>query len=123
MQQESLFHEDIYDAIKTAVMVLGGNKKVGADLWPKLLVNKAGEKLSNCLNPLRPEKLDLEEYLFIRKEARKQGCHAIAEYVSAETGYKCEPVEPEDEKAKLQRDFITAQKSMQLIISQMEKFQ
>lgn len=121
MQQEQLFHEDIYDAIKTAVMALGGAKKVGSELWPKLRVDKAGEKLNNCLNPLRPEKLDLEEYLHIRKKAREIGCHAIAEFVSQETGYKSEPIEPEDEKAKLQRQFVQAQKQMQLIVNQMER--
>ena len=122
MHQEALFHEDIYEAIKTAVMSLGGNKKVGSELWPTLLVEKAGEKLSNCLNHLRPEKLSLEEYLYIRKEARRHGCHAIAEFVSAETGYKCEPIEPDDEKARLQREFIAAQKNIKTLINQMEKF-
>ncbi|MFK5950901.1 MAG: hypothetical protein QM500_19285, partial [Methylococcales bacterium] len=80
MEQLALYHEDIYEAIRTAIQALGGAKKVGSSLWPDKSPDKAGELLNNCLNVTRNEKLDPEQVLFISRESRKIGCHAIAEY-------------------------------------------
>lgn len=69
MQQDSLFHEDIYDALGTDIKHIGGAKKVGVMLWPEKSADKAGENLNNCLNRTRPEKLDPEQIMFIVREA------------------------------------------------------
>lgn len=109
MTQEPLFHEDIFEAIRTAVMSLGGMKKAGAMLWPDKPADKAGELMANCLNRTRPEKLDPEQVMLLARESRKLNCHAIAHYFNASTGYaEPIPVEPEDERARLQREYIAA---------------
>ena len=122
MQQESLFHEDIFDAIKTDIQRLGGNKKVGSMLWPKLSPEKAGEKLASCLNRARQEKLDPEEILFIKREAVRVGSLAIltyeAEFVSIHAPVI---IEPEDEKAKLQKDYIAAAETIARIANRIQK--
>jgi len=119
--QTPLFHEDIYAAIQTAVMALGGSKKVGAALWPDKPADKAGELLNNCINRTRPEKLDPEQVLYIAREARKAGCHAIADFTAADTGYKYIPIEPEDEKAELQRQVVSASQVLSDVISRLER--
>lgn len=47
MEQEKLFYDDIYDAIRSAVHHLKGAKHVGHMLWPEMSVDKAGERLLN----------------------------------------------------------------------------
>ncbi|MCG8434409.1 MAG: hypothetical protein MJA83_10295 [Gammaproteobacteria bacterium] len=123
MEQESLFIEDVYEALRVAVMALGGTKVVGTMLWGDKPADKAGELLANCLNRTRPEKLDPEQFIFLQREAKKVGCHAIPAFTNQDTGYAPPiPIEPEDEKAQLQRDYIAAVKLSQQIAKRMEKF-
>lgn len=122
MQQEPLFHEDIYEAIRTACMALGGMKRVGVMLKPDHSADKAGEWLNNCLNQTRPEKLDPEQIQFISREARKANCHAIATFQNSDAGYAPPiPIEPEDEKARLQREYIASVKAQQRITEKLER--
>jgi len=109
MEQEPLFVEDENEAIRHAIAALGGSKIVGHLIWPNLSPPNSGEKLANCLNPLRQEKLSVSEFLYIRREARKIGCHVIAAYENQDAGYAPpQPIEPADEAAELQRKFIEA---------------
>lgn len=122
MTQDPLFHEDVYEAIRTTVMALGGSKKVGAALKPDLPADKAGEWLANCLNRTRPEKLDPEQLLFLSREGRRVGCHAIAVFINADGGYAApQPVEPEDERALLQRQFVQAVEISKRIADRLEQ--
>lgn len=120
MEQSPLFHEDIYEALRTVVMALGGAKKVAGSLWPDKPADKAGELLNNCLNRTRNEKLDPEQVCFLLREGRKRGCHAAADFIGADAGYQVTPVEPEDEKAELQRQFIECEKALQNILLRLE---
>jgi hypothetical protein len=104
MTQQPLFHEDIYEALKTIGQAFGGSKKIGHYLWPKLPIDKAGEKWANCLNRTRAEKLDPEEVLMILKIGRQLGTHSGMQFISDHCGYKYEPIEPVDEHAALLRD-------------------
>jgi hypothetical protein len=102
------FFEDINDALKQAVKALGGNKKVGAKLWPELPIDTAGNKLGDCLNPDRREKLSPEQVVFILRLAREKGYHAAMQFIAFDTGYRAEPVDPLTQEAQLQRDFVAA---------------
>lgn len=110
-KQPALFHESINDALREVVMALGGTKKVGAMLRPQKLIDEAGRWVSDCLNVDRREKFDPEEVMFLLREARKAGCHTAINYIAADAGYSHPtPIEPEDEKAQLMREFIEATK-------------
>lgn len=104
--QIELIYEDIYEAIRADVMVIGGPKAVGSELWPTMKVNEASTRLNNCLNRTRPEKLDPEEVLHIKRLARKKGSYSIVHFEADEIGItRAEPIDPEDEIANLQREF------------------
>lgn len=106
MNQAALFHEDVYEALRTDIMAAGGMKKVGHALRPKLSVNAAGEWLSSTLNRSRAEKLDPEDVLFIKAMARAAGSLAAVAYDSSHLNLTMPtPIEPEDERAQLQREF------------------
>lgn len=87
MTQQPLFVEDIYDALRHAIGALGGAKIVGHQLWPHMNPAKAGEKLNDCLNRDRPQKLDPEEIQMISRLAGQAGCHTVAHFQATDAGY------------------------------------
>jgi len=122
MHQDSLFHEDIFDAVKTDVMAIGGAKKVGAMLWPEKSADKAGEHLSNCLNRLRAEKLDIEQVMFIARQAREVGSHATMTFFASDCGFSVpQPVDPADERAELQRQVVAAAADFKTLVARLER--
>jgi hypothetical protein len=122
MNQASLFHEDIWQALRDCVTVLGGSKRVGLLLRPELDAQTAGRWLLDCLNPERKEKLCVEQVLLILREARKAGCHAGMSFINRDAGYADpQPIEPEDERAALQRAFVEQSKQMQVLFAKMQR--
>lgn len=121
MNQEELFHEDIYSAFRTDVQKCGGFKVVGSLLWPTMDVTKAGERLSQCLTADRPEKLSLAEIQFIKKMAKKKNSFAYITFDMEDVGMtKPQPIEPEDERAQLQKAFTESVKVQAQILKRME---
>jgi hypothetical protein len=120
--QPSLFHEDIWQALRDCVSALGGSKKVGILLRPELDAQTAGRWLLDCLNPERKDKLCAEQILLILRESRKIGCHAGLTFINRDAGYADpQPIEPEDERAALQRRFLEGLGQLQQIASRMER--
>lgn len=105
----SLFHESANGALDEAIKACGGYKVVGGKLKPELSADAAGKWLNRCANSSAPERLDPDQLLFVCKEARRVGCHSLINYLLREAGYAdAQPIEPEDERARLQREFINA---------------
>ena len=101
--QTPLWHECIEDAVGTAVLALGGFKKVAAMLWPSLAESKsetAYSRLKHCLNPEKAEKLSLDEFLLIARRAREVGEHSIARRFGYEAGYECAPLDAEESERR-----------------------
>jgi len=106
---DRLFCEDINEALREVVGALGGAKKVGALMWPEKTVEQAQALLLACLNTERKEHLTPEQTMFLLRRAREANCHVAMRFLCAQAGYADPvPVEPEDERAKLQREFIAA---------------
>lgn len=83
--------------------------------------DRAARWLANALDDARPEKLEVEDIFWILRECRKKGYHAPAEYIGSDIGYQVNPVEPEDEYAALQRQFIESTNMQRTILERMEK--
>jgi hypothetical protein len=121
-QQIPLFVEDYSEAIRATIQALGGFKRIGAELKPDMAVDAAGRWLSDCCNPDKREKLAPSELAYIRKRARAEGVHILVAYELREAGYaEPQPLEPQDERAALMRDFIKAQQGMASIVARMER--
>lgn len=99
---------DHHDMLLELVRALGGPKEVGAWLRPELPVEQAAQWVRDCINAHRREKFDLAQVITLLARARKQGYHDAIAYLNAECGYRVEPIEPEDERARLQREFVDA---------------
>jgi len=117
-----LFYESFNDALDACVKACGGAKVVACQLWPDKTPDAAHRLLLACLNEDRVEKLGPDQVLFILRLGRERGFHGAMNVIARETGYADPmPIEPEDEKARLQREFIEAQKAMQKLADRMER--
>lgn len=122
MTQEALFYESLPDALRNVIQNMGGTKAVAVRLWPEKTPEAAARTLLDSLNESRPEKLSPEQVLWLLAEGRKVGCHAAMNYLARETGYADpQPIEPDDEKARLQREYIEATKVMTKLAERMER--
>ena len=117
-----LFFDGIEDALREVVRALGGPKVVGAKLWPEIEPDKAGRRLADCMNDSRREVLSPAQVLMILRLGRQCGAHAAINYIARECGYADPaPIEPEDEIARLQREFVEATKQLGALAVQIEK--
>ncbi len=122
--QMALMHETINDAVREAIQACGGFKRVGPMLWPERPVDEASNRLRDCLNPDRRDRLTPEQLLFVLRLARQSGCHAAATFLMAECGYAPPvPVDPEDQLARQEREFVEATKALQKLAAQMVETQ
>lgn len=122
--QPRLFIDSLNEAVRQTALRLGP-KEVAAKLWPAKALKDpiaAMRYLDDCLNPDRPHKLDGDEILVIAKMGRAQGIHLIAAHISEVLDYAPpQPVEPEDKKAALQREFIEAARSFSTVFEQVKR--
>jgi hypothetical protein len=122
MNQEPLFCEDINDAIRATVLAVGGIKKVSADLWPTSTPDAAASRLRDCMNHDRRERLSPEELLAIAKVGREAGCHTLMAFICGDCGYGAPVVvDPQDERAELQREFVAGVSRLEQIAKRIER--
>jgi hypothetical protein len=106
MEQIRLLVDSLNDAVRDTVRILGV-KKIAKELWPAKGEEAAARYLNDCLNPDRAHELSGPEILLIARRGKEVGCYLITAFINADTGFAPPvPVDPEDEKAELQRRFI-----------------
>ena len=88
---------------------------------PSLSADQAGRWLAQCLDASRPEKLALEEVVWLLKQGRLRGCHVAASFFMRSAGYKDpEPMDAETELQRLQREFVDATQMIGAIGNRMQ---
>ena len=118
----ALFHDSLNDALREGISACGGLKVVGRTLWPEKDPDIAGRALADCLNDSKREKLSPEQLILVLRMARAKGCHAGMLFIAQALGYADpQPIEPEDERAALQREFIEASKHMARLAERIER--
>lgn len=116
--------DSLNDILIDCVKALGGSKQVGPMLWPEKTPDTAQRTLLDCLNPERSAHLTPEHVLLILRKARQAGYHEGIGYILSDLGYApTTPVEPRDEAAELQRQFIEAMKGLQSMAARLEQLQ
>lgn len=107
--QPQLFHETVYDALRSAVAAAGGAKKVGPVLFPSKSDDAAANLVRDCLNPARSERFDPEQVVHVFRLAREAGYHDAKHWLDTELGYApTPPVDPDDQAAELARVIAAA---------------
>jgi hypothetical protein len=102
VNQPSLFHDTIYDALGADISAAGGFKVVAGKLWPAEA--NSTQKLRNCLNADQPHKLAPDEVLQIKRLAYEHGSTATVDYEAQQLGYQTVWVDPKDEADELRRE-------------------
>lgn len=120
-QPRLAIYEDETDALRELVRELGGTKPVGAALRPDLAPDRAGAWLKDCLNPERAERLQPSQLFHLLKLGHDRGVHGPCEFILGAVGYAVTPIEPEDEKAALQRAYIESVSVQRRIVERMER--
>jgi hypothetical protein len=127
MHQDTLWHdthEESLTAVLQSVFGRGWRKKAAAGLWPAECPVAKGKYLENALNPERAEKLAISEIAWILRLGRDHGAHAAMHYFNESAGYgPPQPVEPVDEIAELQRQYISAAKSITAMAERIQRLQ
>lgn len=121
--QPALFHESIEDALREVINTCGGAKVVAGKLWTDKTPEAAHRLLLACLNEDRPERFSPGHVLLLLRMGRERGCHAGMDYIARDTGYQAAPIEPEDERAMLQRAFIESTKAQAQIVERLERLE
>lgn len=118
------FFESVNDSLRELVRQLGGHKKIGPMLWPELPQEGAANRLRDCLNPDRREKLSPEQFVLMLKLGRQAGYHGTMAFVASDTGYESpRPVAPEDAVNALQNAFVDAVSKLEVIQRQLARAQ
>lgn len=111
--QLSLHHESITDALREVIQAAGGAKVVGSKMFPDMTIDHAASRVRDCLNHDRRERFTPEQVLMLLRMGHQVGCHAAMSFMAREAGYSDpQPVEPEDEVARLQREYVEATKAL-----------
>lgn len=109
------------DILIEAVKAAGGSANVGAKLWPEKAPQHAQRALLDCLNEDRPAKLSPEQVMLIIRFAKDKGHHGAIAFILQSLSYApTTPIEPRDEAAELQKQFIAATHAMQELSKRME---
>jgi hypothetical protein len=122
MDQGKLFFEDIEEAIRDTIRALGGPKAVGNHIKPEMKPDAAGRWLNDTLNDARPEVLSFRQFMLIAQMGRRAGVHNVATQFMRECNYADPtPVEPDDEAAQLEKEFIRSIDRAGELVGRLEK--
>ena len=114
--------DSLNSALEDCVKALGGAKQVGPKLWPEKSPETAQRLLLDCLNDDRAAHLTPDQALLVLRLARAKGHHAGFAFMAEHLGYAAPvPIEPRDEVAELQRQFIAATQAMSALAERMER--
>ena len=118
--QMCLVHDSLIDALREVVNALGGIKSVAPRMRPAKSHDAACTWLKDCLNPDRREELHSDDIIWLLREGRRAGAHGAMAFLSSECGYAApQPVDPADEVAELQRQFIETAKAQQRMLDRL----
>lgn len=122
--QLSLHHESISDALREVIHAIGGPKIVGERMFPDMPADHAASRIRDCLNADRRDRFTPDQVLMILRLGHQVRCHAGMVFMARELGYSDPvPVDPEDEVARLQRDFIEASKALVTMAGKIDQMQ
>jgi hypothetical protein len=113
--------DSVEDALKAAVMAMGGFKEVGRRMRPDF--NHAAEWLRKCLSDDRRERLDPGQVMWLLREAKLQGFHSAFDYIAGDAGYRAAPIDAQAQLKTLQESIHTQMASLNAQMQRMNQLQ
>lgn len=120
-EQPELFYDSFLEALRDDVNACGGPKEVGCWFWPEKSLETARNSVNDRLNIERRDRFtNDQERLIIRKARERRGFSAAIAFLCDDTGFeRPRPKEPEDERARLQREFVDSVRRLDAISEQL----
>ncbi len=117
-----LFYDDEFDALAQTISNSEREfKQVAAFLFPHLKAESQYARLKNCLNPKTDERLTLGQIVAMCRFCDR---YDALYFMCDELHHgRPDPIEPEDELAKLQREYIQAVKLLASLTPKIEQAQ
>jgi hypothetical protein len=110
------------EAIKDDVAALGGPKVAAGVLLEGKSPARGEDLLRAWGNPARQEEPSLDELILLIEKARaKVGYSEVVRYIEQRLNCRIDFLTPEDEVAKLQREFIAATEQQRINADRMER--
>lgn len=116
----ALFYEDEFDALsRTISNSRRGFKEVASFLFPHLKLESAYARLKACLNSERDERLTLGQVVALCRFCES---YDVLMFMADELSHaRPVPVTRDDERVRLQREFVEATRVQQGIIDRLER--
>ena len=86
-------------------------------------MDQAATWVRDCINPTRRERFTPEHVVWLLRAGRQAGVHSAMNFIAADAGYAAQPIEPEDERDQLRRDYIATVKMQQQIADRLERLE
>jgi hypothetical protein len=119
--QQIRMNETIHEAISDDIKVLGGPKAAAAIFFVAKTPDRAADTLRAWCNPSRAEEPSADElFLLIDKARQRVGFSEVARYIEHRLNCRMEFLSPEDERARLQRQFVDAVATVQSLVKRLE---
>lgn len=115
-----LFYEDEFDALRAVIAHSGKSaKEVACHLFPHMKLESAYARLQACLNEEKDQRLTLSQIVALCKFC---GQADALMFLADELGFERPvPMVREDERARLQREFVESVRVQQGIIDRLER--
>jgi len=104
--QMQMWVESWHEAIAADIESLGGKKKVCVRLWPGDSETTAYDRIRACCAEGNKQQFKPLEVLQLKRWAHEVGSHHTVDFESRQLACRVEWLSPEDERERLQREFI-----------------
>ena len=114
-------NETIFEAIADDLKVLGGPKVAAGIFFPAKTPDRGADTLRAWCSASRAEEPSADElFLLIEKARARAGYSEVARYMEQRLNCRIEFLSPEDERARLQRQFVDAVAAVQSLAKRLE---
>lgn len=122
MHQQALWHESLSDALEDIILGTGGWKRVAAEMRPTMGIEDAARWLRRCLDADKRDQLHLTDVVWLLQRGRAAGIHTGMAYLCTACDYQApEPVEPESERERLQREVLDMGKRLEQMLGRLQE--
>lgn len=115
-------NETIEEAIADEIKALGGPKQVAGVFYADKTPEQGAALIRPWCLPNRPEEPSPSQLLLLIEMAKaKQGYSEIARFIEQRLSCRIQWLDPEDEQARLHREFVNAVDRLESIQKRMER--
>lgn len=120
--QQLRMNDNEFDAIGDDIKALGGPKVAAAIFFPTKTPDQGAATLRAWANQNRDEEPDFGQLMLLIEESRRRvGFSEVARYMEQRLNCRMEFMSPEDERARLQREYVAAVNVLVSVAARIER--